>query len=151
MSLISLPPFPQVFYTADEVRSFRTLDLEPGLKLLGFKDRSELAFEDNVRHSTFIYPDEDAYAGSRRTFAALLSSMVKKGKIGIVRALTRRNASPAFCALLPQEENQGEMWAEPSGFHMIPMPFADDIRAAPIEEGFQGGLHYPVPISIFLG
>lgn len=129
----------RVFYTADEVRSFRTLDLEPGLKLLGFKDRSELAFEDNVRHSIFIYPDEDTYAGSRRTFVALLSSMKKKGKIGIVRALTRRNAAPAFCALLPQEETQGEMWAEPSGFHLIPLPFADDIRAAPIEEGFQAG------------
>ncbi|KAH9043941.1 SPOC like C-terminal domain-containing protein [Lactarius pseudohatsudake] len=129
----------RVFYTGDEVRSLRTLDLEPGLKLLGFKDRSELAFEDNVRHSTFIYPDEDAYAGSRRTFAALLSSMVKKGKIGIVRALTRRNASLAFCALLPQEESQGEMWAEPSGFHLIPLPFADDIRAAPIEEAFRAG------------
>lgn len=121
------------------MRSFRTLDLEPGLKLLGFKDRSELAFEDNIRHSTFIYPDEDTYAGSRRTFVALLSSMVKKGKIGIVRTLTRRNAAPAFCALLPQEESQGGMWAEPSGFYLIPLPYADDIRAAPIEEGFRAG------------
>ena len=40
------------------MRSLRTLDLEPGIKLLGFKDRSELVFEDNVRHSLFIYPDE---------------------------------------------------------------------------------------------
>ena len=47
-----------MFYTADEVRSFRTLGLEPGIKLLGFKNRDDLAFEDNVRHSTFIYPDE---------------------------------------------------------------------------------------------
>lgn len=30
----------------------------PGLKLLGFKDRSELQFEDNIKHSLFIYPDE---------------------------------------------------------------------------------------------
>ncbi len=120
------------------MRSFRTLDLEPGLKLLGFKDRAELSFEDNVRHSVFIYPDEDTYAGSRRTFVALLSSMVKKGKIGLVRALMRRNSSPCVCALLPQEENKGEMWAEPSGFYLIPLPFADDIRAAPVDEGFRG-------------
>lgn len=120
------------------MRSLRTLDLEPGIKLLGFKDRSELEFEDNVRHSVFIYPDEESYAGSRRTFTALLSSMVKKGKIGLVRALTRRNASPSFCALLPQE-GESDGWAEPSGFHLIPLPFADDIRAAPIEEGFRGG------------
>lgn len=121
------------------MRSLRTLDLEPGIKLLGFKDRSELVFEDNIRHSFFIFPDEETYAGSRRTFTALLSSMVKKGKIGLVRALTRRNASPSFCALLPQEEGESEGWAEPSGFHLITLPFADDIRAAPIEEGFRGG------------
>jgi hypothetical protein len=47
-----------VFFTADDVKSFRTLDLEPGLKLLGFKDSTELAFEDNIKHSLFIYPDE---------------------------------------------------------------------------------------------
>ncbi|KAH9964727.1 ku70-like protein [Lactifluus volemus] len=134
----SVNPGRRVFYTADEVRSFRTLDLEPGIKLLGFKDRSELAFEDNVRHSSFIYPDEGTYAGSRRTFTALLLSMVKKGKIGLVRALMRRNASPSFCALLPQlGEDEDDGWAEPSGFHLIPLPFADDIRPAPIEEGFQ--------------
>jgi ATP-dependent DNA helicase 2 subunit 1 len=141
----------QVFYTADEVRSLRTLDLEPGIKLLGFKDLSELAFEDNVRHSFFIYPDEGMYAGSRRTFTALLSSMTKKGKIGLVRVLSRRNASPSFCALLPQEGGEDEGWAEPIGFHLIPLPFADDIRAAPIEEGFRGGLHHTLHVKVSCG
>jgi hypothetical protein len=28
------------------------------IKFLGFKDESELAFEDNVKHSFFIHPDE---------------------------------------------------------------------------------------------
>ena len=30
----------------------------PGLKLLGFKNRKELVFEDNIKHSVFINPDE---------------------------------------------------------------------------------------------
>lgn len=64
------------FYTADEVRAFRSLGIETGIipaltvpaqtsdtpqgiRLLGFKDYSELLFEDNVKHSIFIYPDED--------------------------------------------------------------------------------------------
>ncbi|EIW83647.1 Ku DNA-binding complex, Ku70 subunit [Coniophora puteana RWD-64-598 SS2] len=126
------------FYDAEEVRSFRTLELEPGLKLLGFKDRNELAFEDNVKHSTFIYPDEQKYAGSRRTFTAMLKVMLEKDKIGLVRALLRKNAAPVFCAMLPQAEKVEEGgWNEPGGFHLIPLPFADDIRAAPIEEGFR--------------
>ncbi|OJT15082.1 ATP-dependent DNA helicase II subunit 1 [Trametes pubescens] len=128
----------RVFYTADEVRSFRTLGLEPGIKLLGFKDRSELAFEDNVKHSVFVYPDEMTYSGSKRTFTALLKTMIKKEKIAIVLALTRRNASPVFCAVLPQAEKVDESgWREPPGFHLIPLPFADDIRAASQQKGFR--------------
>ena len=98
-----------------------------GIKLLGFKSRKELAFEDNIKHSTFIYPDEmvrhsflrsgafigvvpeklwgrlcQTYSGSKRTFTALLRTMISKKKIAIALALTRRNASPIFCAVLPQ-------------------------------------------------
>ncbi|KAG1822093.1 SPOC like C-terminal domain-containing protein [Suillus variegatus] len=126
------------FYTADEIKSFRTLDLEPGIKLLGFKDRTELAFEDNVKHSVFIYPDELKYSGSKRTFAALLRKMIEKKKIGLVLALTRRNTAPVFCAMLPQAESGEEGgWNDPAGFHIIPLPFADDIRAAPLDQAFR--------------
>lgn len=92
----------QAFYTAEEMRLFRTLGLKPGLKLLGFEDESELAIEDNIKHAYFIYPDESIYAGSKRTFTALLKACKKKGKIGIVRAMLRSNSTPSFCALLPQ-------------------------------------------------
>jgi len=126
------------FFTAEEVASFRTLGMEPGITLLGFKDRKELAFEDNIKHSTFIYPDEMSYSGSKRTFSALLKSMIKKKKIGVVLALTRKNSSPLFCALLPQEEKVDESgWSDPAGFHLIPLPFADDIRTAPVEKAFR--------------
>ncbi|KAJ3993368.1 SPOC like C-terminal domain-containing protein [Lentinula boryana] len=122
------------FYTADEMRTFRTLSLEPGLKLLGFKPRDTLRFEDNVKHSQFIYPEETTYAGSKRTFSALLKSMIKKKVIGLARGVLRRNSTPTMYAILPQDEDVNEM--EPAGFHIIPLPFADDIRSAPIEEGY---------------
>lgn len=66
---------------------------------------------------------------------------MSKDKIGLVLALTRRNATPAFCALLPQEEiidEEDGTQKEPPGFHLIPLPFADDIREAPITEGARG-------------
>ncbi|KAJ3886512.1 SPOC like C-terminal domain-containing protein [Lentinula edodes] len=122
------------FYTADEMRSFRTLGLEPGLKLLGFKPRDTIKFEDNVKHSLFLYPEENTYAGSKRTFSALLKSMIKKKVVGLARGVLRRNSTPTIYAVLPQEEDVDEM--EPGGFHIIPLPFADDIRSAPIDEGY---------------
>lgn len=103
----------------------------PGIKLLGFKDLSELEFEDNIKHSYFIYPDEmvgwhdaillsgdltgvcaassQSYSGSKRTFSALLKSMIKKKKIGLALVLTRRNATPMFCALLPQVRSSSQI------------------------------------------
>lgn len=44
-----------------------------------------------------------------------------------------------------QEENPTEN--EPGGFHLIPLPFADDIRGAPIEEATRG-LQDPPPIFL---
>lgn len=82
--------------------------------------------------------------------------MVKKDKIALALALTRRNASPVFCYLLPQVRNLWALhnqpihclpqeekvdesgWTDPPGFHIIPLPFADDMRAAPVEEGHRG-------------
>ncbi|EKM57865.1 uncharacterized protein PHACADRAFT_116276 [Phanerochaete carnosa HHB-10118-sp] len=123
----------QTFYTADEIRSFRTLGLEPKIKLLGFKDYDALAFEDNIKHSYFIYPDEMTFSGSKRTSNALLKTMAKKKKIALVLTLMRRNATPVFCAMLPQAEVRTEDGAQsdPPGFHLIPLPYADDMRAVP--------------------
>ncbi|KAJ3572879.1 hypothetical protein NP233_g2790 [Leucocoprinus birnbaumii] len=84
------------FYNAEEIRSFRTLGLEPGIRLLGFKDRGELRFGDNIKHSQFIYPDE-----------------------------------------MEERTDENGFIADPPGIHVIPIPFADNIRAAPIEEAFR--------------
>ena len=76
--------------------------LHVGLRLLGFKDSSELAFEDNIKHSQFIYPNEKAFTGSTRTFHALLKTMIAKEKIALCLGLFRRNSSPYFYVMVPQ-------------------------------------------------
>ena len=50
-----------------------------GLKLLGFKDRDQLAFEDNIKHSYFIYPDE-MVRGTLFPIQWLLADSVDCGK-----------------------------------------------------------------------
>jgi ATP-dependent DNA helicase 2 subunit 1 len=47
-----------------KIRCFsRMLINRTGIKLLGFKDLDQLAIEDNVKHSMFIYPDETVRGG----------------------------------------------------------------------------------------
>ncbi|KAG8823837.1 ATP-dependent DNA helicase II subunit 1, partial [Serendipita sp. 401] len=125
-----------VFYTKEDIAKFRTLGLQPGIKIMGFKDADTLAFEDNIKHSYFIYPSDALYQGSIRAFSALLKTLVSKNKIGIALALFRRNSSPYFYAMVPQEEilDEDGNQERPPGFHMIALPFADDIRAAPVEQ-----------------
>lgn len=123
----------RITFTESEIRQFKTLDLEPQIKVLGFQDPSWLRFEHNVKHSVFVYPDESAFTGSTRTFAALLAVCAKRNRHAVALALLRRNATPIYCCLIPQPETYGEDGSQdkPPGFHLIPLPFADDIRDRP--------------------
>ncbi|KAH7106410.1 Ku DNA-binding complex, Ku70 subunit [Auriculariales sp. MPI-PUGE-AT-0066] len=128
----------RVYFTKEEVKQFRTLGFEPGLKLLGFKDRSELRFEDNIKHSHFLYPNEEPFPGSTRTFTALLQVLLDKNRVGVVVGVLRANSAPAFYALLPQAEVLDDAGAQvvPPGFHLIVYPFADEIRSAGVTEAY---------------
>jgi ATP-dependent DNA helicase 2 subunit 1 len=47
--------------------------------------------------------------------------------------------SGMMLSVLSQEEKADESgWSDPAGFHLIPLPFADDIRTAPVEKAFRG-------------
>ncbi|KAG8995655.1 ATP-dependent DNA helicase II subunit 1, partial [Tulasnella sp. 427] len=137
-------------FTAEQVKEFKTLGIEPGLsrlpesfvvsggieiaplgiKILGFKDRNALRFQDQIKHAYFIYPDESVFSGSTRTFNALLKATINRNKVALVRFMPRRASTPVFAILLPQAEKvTGQGQQVPPGFHVITLPFADDIRA----------------------
>lgn len=106
---------------------------EPIIRLLGFKPAQALPIWAHLRPSTFIYPSEEDYVGSTRTFAALQQTMIDKKKIGIIWYIPRRNATPVLAALLPGEEHLGAHGEQvlPPGLWICQLPFADDIRAPP--------------------
>ncbi|PLW47435.1 hypothetical protein PCASD_04379 [Puccinia coronata f. sp. avenae] len=126
--------FRRVIFTNEEIEKMRTVGLDKGLILLGFRPRDELLWKHHIKHSYFIYPDEDTYVGSIRTFSALLHSMAKKQKIGYGLLRTRKNDSPVLVAILPQLENFDEevhKQIEPPGMHLCILPWADDLNPPP--------------------
>lgn len=71
--------------------------------------------------SWFLTFGPQAYSGSRRTFNALLKSMLTKNKIGLALVLVRRNATPVFCALLPQVSHKNPLLLQWTEFdHIFP-------------------------------
>ena len=77
----------------------------------------------NIKHSYFIYPDESSVKGSTRLFADLLDRMAEKEKIAVCRYIARSYSMPRLVALIPERDSKSIC-----GFHMITLPFADDLR-----------------------
>jgi ATP-dependent DNA helicase 2 subunit 1 len=60
--------------------------------------------------------------------------MVKKKKMGVGLFLPRKTSPPMFVHILPQEEKREDgRQITPPGFHLIPLPFADNMRPPMIE------------------
>jgi ATP-dependent DNA helicase 2 subunit 1 len=68
---------------------------------MGFKPISRLKYYHNLKHASFLYPDEQSIRGSTVAFSALLSQMLKMQKMAICK-YSKSNTPPRFVALLPQ-------------------------------------------------
>jgi len=101
----------------------------PGIKLMGFKPRSYLKWEQNCKSPLFLRPDEGQVKGSTTAFWALLEEMINLRKIAIARVIYRKASVPRFAALLPVKENEKDPWDDKTGMYMIFLPFSDDTRS----------------------
>ena len=90
----------RIKFSLDETKAITTMQTEPGLKLVGFKPTSTLKFGHFVRHSYFIYPDEEAVKGSRQLFAALLMKCLERRVMAICTFKLRDASGPSFVALV---------------------------------------------------
>ena len=129
----------QITFSPEEIKKLRNFG-EPVIRLIGFKPLDMLPMWANVKQSTFLYPSDDDYVGSTRVFSALYSKLLKSKLMGLTWFIARRNASPIIAALIPTLPTDNDLLgpqggmsptACPQGLHLIPLPFADDIRQNP--------------------
>lgn len=130
----------QVLFTPEEMKELRNFG-DPVIRLIGFKPESMLPMWANIKQSTFLYPNEDNYIGSTRVFSALYQKLVKSKLMALTWFIPRRNATPVIAALIPTltnpdldpKSNLSGISATgcPQGLHLVPLPFADDIRQNP--------------------
>ncbi|KAL8646476.1 MAG: hypothetical protein Q9210_006122, partial [Variospora velana] len=123
----------QIPFTVEEIASLRNFG-DPVIRILGFKPMSMLPVWANLRPATFIYPSEDDYVGSTRVFAALHAKLLSSRRIGVVWYIARANAAPVIAALYPSAEHfdpEKGTQTTPPGIWLIPLPYANDIRANP--------------------
>lgn len=129
----------QVSFLPEEITSLRYFG-PPVIRLIGFKPLEYLPSWANVKQSTFLYPSEEDFVGSSRCFTALYRKLVKSRLMGLTWFIARRNAAPVIAALVPTLPSNPDLLHPrdgisatgcPQGLHLIPLPFADDIRQNP--------------------
>lgn len=124
----------QVLFNEEEQAQLKNWGA-PVIRIIGFKPQSMLPPWASVKKSTFIYPSEEHYVGSTRTFSALWTKLLKDKKMGIAWHLARKNANPVLVAILPSEERLDEVTKRqisPAGLWLYQLPYADDLRQTPL-------------------
>eukprot|EP00871_Galdieria_phlegrea_P003810 jgi/Galph1/442/GphlegSOOS_G5162.1 len=114
-------------FTQKEMENLRQL-CQSGLHLIGFEDANKLKWQHSLKPSYFIYPSDRQIQGSQLLLSVLWKQMLETNQIAIVRVYLRNVSYPRLGALVPQEELHDETYFQPSGFHLLWLPFADDIR-----------------------
>jgi ATP-dependent DNA helicase 2 subunit 1 len=100
---------------------------QPQMTLLGFKSKEFLKDHYTVKPSLFMVADESNVFGSSVFLAKLIQRMEFKNVIGLCSLAMRKNSTLQLVALIPQL-GTNEQPKLPTGFHVIPLPFADDLR-----------------------
>ncbi len=143
----------RIAFSMDETKGITSMQTDPGLKLLGeliyrvfdqaivitifffagFKPKSLMKWGHFVRSSYFIYPDEESIKGSRMLFSSLLIKCLEKEVMALCAYKARDSSGPSVVALYPQAEELDDenQQVSPPGFHLIFLPYADDLRSVP--------------------
>ena len=119
-----------IVFQANELKEMK--DFGPAaIRLIGFRDIEELKVHHNIKHSSFLQPDEEVVVGSTKIFSALVQKMDAKGVFALASIIPRRASQPRLCALVPQtmEYNRTGDVVKSMGMHVIYLPYADDLRA----------------------
>ncbi|KIX09931.1 uncharacterized protein Z518_01012 [Rhinocladiella mackenziei CBS 650.93] len=130
----------QIVFAEEEVKKRRYFG-DPVIRVIGFKPMSRLPLWANIKNSTFLYPSEEDYIGSTRVYSALHRKLSKDKLFALTWFVPRRNATPVMAAMIPTlagevtdaKSNAAGVSATgaPQGLHLIPLPFADDVRQNP--------------------
>ena len=122
------PSKQRVYFTKNEMKQIKQFG-DPSLIILGFKPINRLKHYHNLKPSYFMYPDETRIIGSTLCFNTLLQSCIQLKQMIICRFIYRKTSTPIFVALYPQKELFIDSHLEkPPGFHVIFLPYGDDIR-----------------------
>ncbi|XP_011408577.1 PREDICTED: X-ray repair cross-complementing protein 5-like [Amphimedon queenslandica] len=110
---------------------------------MGFRPKSKMKMHHYIKPANFIYPDETTVSGSTKLFSVLLRRCISREVVAVCKYIPRNNSPPIFVALVPQEEelDDSSIQISPPGFHVIFLPFSEDIRSLDLPDEMPKASH----------
>jgi hypothetical protein len=118
----------KVLFTKEEVAKVKSV-VDLSFALVGFRPRNSLKVHHNLKESVFVVADDQRVLNSSKFTDALIKEMIALDRVAIVKLRLNKSSSMRFGALIPQQERgANESDFTPNGFHLIVLPFANELR-----------------------
>ncbi|CAL6350765.1 unnamed protein product [Bathycoccus prasinos] len=116
----------QATYAAS--KNFHANACKLGMHCLGFVDTSEVTQRDRLLkgQGKFVRADETVFGG-KEAFSALLTACAERHVSMMCADVYNAKSQVKYVALIPQVENDAYLGV-PAGFHVVKVPFRDDLR-----------------------
>ena len=116
----------QATYAAS--KNFHANACKLGMHCLGFVDTSEVTQRDRLLkgQGKFVRADETVFGG-KEAFSALLTACAERHVSMLCADVYNAKSQVKYVALIPQVENDAYLGV-PAGFHVVKVPFRDDLR-----------------------
>ena len=116
----------QATYAAS--KNFHSNACKLGMHCLGFVDTSEVTQRDRLLkgQGKFVRADETVFGG-KEAFSALLTACAERHVSMLCADVYNAKSQVKYVALIPQVENDAYLGV-PAGFHVVKVPFRDDLR-----------------------
>ena len=116
----------QATYAAS--KNFHANACKLGMHCLGFVDTSEVTQRDRLLkgQGKFVRADETVFGG-KEAFSALLTACAERHVSLLCADVYNAKSQVKYVALIPQVENDAYLGV-PAGFHVVKVPFRDDLR-----------------------
>lgn len=116
----------QATYAAS--KNFHANACKLGMHCLGFVDTSEVTQRDRLLkgQGKFVRADETVFGG-KEAFSALLTACAERHVSMLCADVYNAKSQVKYVALIPQVENDSYLGV-PAGFHVVKVPFRDDLR-----------------------
>jgi len=116
----------QATYAAS--KNFNANACKLGMHCLGFVDTSEVIKRERVLkgQGKYMRADETVFGG-KEAFSALLTACAERRVSILCADVYNAKSQVKYVALIPQVENDAHLGV-PAGFHVVRVPFRDDLR-----------------------